>query len=70
MADGRSRDEWGRMSSLLAVLANCHRDPKRSREYRASDFNPHARPRREHVSVDRLADDVMKFTEAKAKGRR
>lgn len=22
--------EWGRMASLMAVIANCHRDPKRA----------------------------------------
>ncbi|MCG3128257.1 MAG: hypothetical protein CHACPFDD_03134 [Phycisphaerae bacterium] len=43
MADGRSRDEWSRMSALMALTANCHRDPKRSRALKPKDFDPFAR---------------------------
>ena len=42
MADARSRDEWSRMSSLMALLANCHRDPKKSRVLTPRDFDPFA----------------------------
>ena len=31
MTDGRGRMEWGRVSSLMAIIANVHRDPKRQR---------------------------------------
>jgi len=31
------------MSALLALLANCHRDPKKTRVFRPSDFDPFAR---------------------------
>jgi len=41
MAEGRGRDEWGRMSSLLALVANVNRDPRRTRAFRPSDFNPY-----------------------------
>jgi len=45
MAEGRGRDEWGRMSSLLALLANVNRDPRRTRAFTPADFNPYeARP--------------------------
>ncbi|HNO80463.1 MAG TPA: hypothetical protein PKN33_20640 [Phycisphaerae bacterium] len=40
MAEARTRDEWGRTSSLMALLANCNRDPKKTRAYRPSDFDP------------------------------
>jgi hypothetical protein len=44
MAEGRSRAEWGRTSALLALIANCHRDPKkRNQPYTPADFDPHAR---------------------------
>ncbi len=43
MADGRSRAEWARMSALMALTANCHRDPKRSRALKPKDFDPFAR---------------------------
>jgi len=41
MAEGRGRDEWGRMSSLLALIANVNRDPKKTRPFRPADFNPY-----------------------------
>ena len=41
MAEGRGRDEWGRMSSLLALIANVNRDPRRTRAFRSNDFNPY-----------------------------
>lgn len=28
------------MSALLALLANCHRDPKRTRAFKPADFDP------------------------------
>ncbi|HNO80606.1 MAG TPA: hypothetical protein PKN33_21370 [Phycisphaerae bacterium] len=40
MAESRTRDAWGRTSSLMALLANCNRDPKKTRAYRPSDFDP------------------------------
>ena len=47
MAEGRGRDEWGRTSSLLALIANVNRDPRRTRAFRPNDFNPYEarRPR-------------------------
>jgi len=41
MAEGRGRDEWGRMSSLLALIANVNRDPKKTRAFKPADFNPY-----------------------------
>jgi len=41
MAEARGRDEWGRMSSLLALIANVNRDPRRSRAFKPADFNPY-----------------------------
>lgn len=41
MAEGRGKAEWGRMSVLLALLANINRDPKRSRTLTPKDFNPY-----------------------------
>ena len=43
MAEGRQRAEWARMSSLMALAANCHREAKRSRAFRPSDFDPFTR---------------------------
>jgi hypothetical protein len=42
MADGRQRAAWGHTSSVLAMLANVNRDPKKSRRFRPSDFDPYS----------------------------
>ena len=43
MAEGKARSEWSHTSAILALLANCHRDPKKhSRPFRPEDFDPHA----------------------------
>ena len=41
MAEARCRDEWGRSSALMALLANVNRDPKKGRAFRPSDFDPY-----------------------------
>jgi len=43
MAEGHGRDEWGRLSVLLALTANCHRDPKKGRAFKPSDYDPFSR---------------------------
>ena len=45
MAEARDRQAWARLSVLLALTANCHRDPKKQRALRPEDFNPYARRR-------------------------
>jgi hypothetical protein len=40
MAEARMRDEWSRMSALMALLANLHRDPKKTRAFKPADFDP------------------------------
>ena len=42
MAEARGRDLWGHTSAVLAMVANCNRDPKRSRPFSPADFNPYA----------------------------
>ena len=43
MAEGRTKDEWSRTASLMAWIGNCHRDPKKTRPFRPSDFDPFAK---------------------------
>ena len=60
MAEGRLKDEWARMSALLAMTANCHRDPRRRRPYTPSDFDPFAkRPQPLRVTAKTLRDIFM-----------
>ena len=42
MTEARERAEWGRLSVLLALVANAHRDPKRHATARPEQFNPYA----------------------------
>ncbi|MFH1022130.1 MAG: hypothetical protein V1809_01935 [Planctomycetota bacterium] len=42
MAEAKGRADWGRTSVVLAVLANTHRDPKKTRAFKPADFNPYA----------------------------
>lgn len=41
MAEGASRERWNHTASLMALLANCHRNPKHSRLLKPTDFHPH-----------------------------
>jgi len=51
MAGGRGRAEWSRMSSLMALVANVNRDPKKHRAFRPRDFNPYERRRTEGIPL-------------------
>jgi len=42
MSEGRQRHDWSIASAVMAVLANIHRDPKRSRPLKPADFDPFA----------------------------
>lgn len=47
MAEGRNRAHWQHTSSVLALLANAHRDPKKTpRPFKPSDFDPTRNPQR------------------------
>lgn len=43
MGEAKSQQAWAHTSSVLAMLANLHRDPKKTRTYKPDDFNPHVR---------------------------
>ncbi len=51
MAEARQRDEWSRTSSVMALVANTQRNPKKTRPFRPGDFDPFARAadKRTHV---------------------
>lgn len=42
MVEGRCRNDWAHTSAMMALLANIHRDPKRSKVFSPSDFDPYA----------------------------
>jgi hypothetical protein len=46
MAEARSCQAWNHTSALLAMLANVHRDGKKTRALKPADFHPHRREKR------------------------
>jgi hypothetical protein len=42
MGEARLREKWSRTSTLMALIANVHRDRKKSRALKPSDFDPFA----------------------------
>lgn len=43
MLDGKQRHDWSIASAVMALVANIHRDPRRSRRLNPSDFDPFAK---------------------------
>ena len=42
MAEARSKERWAHTSTVLALIANVNRDPKKHSPFKPADFNPHA----------------------------
>ncbi|MEO2031482.1 MAG: hypothetical protein ABGZ35_05305 [Planctomycetaceae bacterium] len=51
MAEARSRDHWNHTSAILALTANTHRDPKKSKTFKPTDFHPHTHHPPEQLST-------------------
>lgn len=50
MANGRGQHEWQQTGSMLALIANVHRDPKRRSEpFKVADFDPYAKRKEPEV---------------------
>ena len=61
MAEGLGRERWAHTSLLCALVANANRDPKRSRPFKPSDFDPYARQdRRQRVTEDKESLAILK----------
>lgn len=58
MGDAQSRQAWAHTSSLLALLANLHRDTKKTRAFKPADFNPHLR--KSQAKLPRVNIGVLK----------
>jgi hypothetical protein len=58
MGEARSRQAWAHTSSVLALLANLHRDSKKTRAYQPADFNPHAS--KPQVAIAKVEISVLK----------
>ncbi len=51
MAEARAKENWTHTSSVLAMIANVNRDPKKSRAFRPDDFNPYAAKRTSAIAI-------------------
>ena len=51
MAEAKARDRWAHTSCVLAMIANAHRDPKKTRAYRPSDFSPFEKKRKQGIPI-------------------
>ena len=58
MAEGRSRQLWGIAASQMALLANLHRDPQKTRKFVTRDFDPHSVPR--DSPVEKVSLKILK----------
>lgn len=58
MAEAKSRQAWNHTSAVLAMLANIHRDAKKTRAYRPADFHPHRRT--EKPTITKVGINVLK----------
>jgi hypothetical protein len=52
MARARQRADWARTSATMALLANCHRDPRKHRVFQPADFDPFAAEARRKAGLE------------------
>ncbi len=58
MGEAKSQQAWAHTSSVLALLANLHRDSKKTRAYKPADFNPHIR--KTPVPIQKVGISLLK----------
>ncbi len=51
MADGAMRERWSHTSSLMALFANLHRDPRKGKRFTPQDFDPFSRGQRKPPAI-------------------
>jgi hypothetical protein len=61
MAEARSREAWAHTSTVLAMIANANRDPKKTRAFRPSDFDPYSQKNRPAAVVKGRNFDILKM---------
>ena len=66
MAEAKGRDAWAHTSTVLALIANVNRDPKKTPAFQPADFDPY-RPRRSSRVDAKTGFEMLKsaFTGAK-----
>ena len=61
LAEGSGRVRWTHTSAIMAMIANVNRDSKKTRIFKAEQFNPYARNDRRR---QRKPDDLTILKEA------
>jgi len=51
---------WGRTSATLALIANVNRDPKKTRPFKPSDFDPYSAKDKRDAAIEVKDMDVLK----------
>jgi len=51
MAECRLESDWTRTGTVLCLIANVNRDPKKTRAFKPDDFNPFAAKQETGMSV-------------------
>jgi len=64
MAEARQRGDWARTSSIMALIANVNRDPKKHRPFTPADFDPFVK-----ATVTRIEADVSVLRDMFVNGR-
>jgi hypothetical protein len=60
MAEARGREAWSHTSAILALIANVNRDPKKTRPFKPSDFDPYSAKDRRDAAIEVTDMDVLK----------
>lgn len=60
MADSHQTDAWNHTAAVLAMLANTHRDPKKTRAFKPSDFHPGTRRKKATEAAPKVDISVLK----------
>ncbi len=60
MAEGQQERDWSLLSTLMALIANCHRSSK-SKAFKPVDFNPTIEKHVKRLSKDEFHQLCKKF---------
>ena len=58
MSESRCRFAWSQTSSVLAMLANVNRDPKKTKPFMPADFDPYTAKRQRSNAVMVTKDNI------------
>lgn len=70
MADAKQTDSWNHTAALLAMAANTHRDPKKTRPFQPGDFHPGTkRPKQKQQPKPQVDITILKTVFVERHGR-